>query len=98
LFVESHEEQQYLMQIDDIIKNGCQKSNRTNTETISKFGLTMRYDLSQTFPLITTKKIFWRGIVEELLWFIKGSTNSKLLSEKKVRIWDANGSRSFLDE
>jgi len=49
------------------------------------------------FPLLTTKRLFWRGVAEELLWFIKGSTNAKELSEKGVHIWDKNGSRQFLD-
>jgi thymidylate synthase len=52
---------------------------------------------SGIFPLLTTKRVFWRGVVEELLWFIKGSTNAKELSDKGVRIWDKNGSRAFLD-
>ena len=50
------------------------------------------------FPLLTTKRVFFRGVAEELLWFIKGSTNAKELSEKGVKIWDANGSREFLDK
>jgi len=50
------------------------------------------------FPLLTTKRVFWRAVVEELLWFIKGSTNATELSEKGVHIWDANGSREFLDK
>jgi len=49
------------------------------------------------FPLLTTKRVFWRGVVEELLWFIKGSTNSKELSKKDVKIWDANSTRSYLN-
>ena len=49
------------------------------------------------FPLLTTKRVFWRGVAEELLWFIRGSTNAKELSAKGVRIWDPNGSRQFLD-
>lgn len=53
--------------------------------------------ISGVFPLLTTKRVFWRGVVEELLWFIKGSTNSKELSEKDVKIWDANSTRSYLD-
>lgn len=48
-------------------------------------------------PLLTTKRVFWRGVVEELLWFLRGSTNAKELSERGVRIWDGNGSRQFLD-
>lgn len=50
------------------------------------------------FPLLTTKRVFWRGVAEELLWFIRGSTNAKELSEKGVKIWDANGSKEFLEK
>jgi len=57
----------------------------------------MRFDLSETFPLLTTKRTFMRGISEELLWFIKGSTNSNILRDKGVHIWDGNSSREFLD-
>lgn len=53
--------------------------------------------ISGVFPLLTTKRVFWRGVVEELLWFIQGSTNAKDLSNKGVHIWDKNGSRQFLD-
>lgn len=59
----------------------------------------MRFNLrDQTFPLLTTKKVFFRGIAEELLWFIKGSTDAKVLQEKNVRIWDGNSTREFLDK
>lgn len=59
----------------------------------------MRFNLrNQTFPLLTTKKVFFRGIAEELLWFIKGSTDAKDLQEKNVRIWDGNSTREFLDK
>ena len=57
----------------------------------------MRYDLSQSFPVLTTKDVFWRGVAEELIWFVNGHTNAKLLSDKKIRIWDGNASREFLD-
>ena len=57
----------------------------------------MRFDLSETFPLLTSKKVFMRGVVEELLWFLKGSTDSRELSEKGVHIWDGHGSREYLD-
>ncbi len=56
-----------------------------------------RFNLREQFPLLTTKRVFWRGVAEELLWFVAGSTNAKVLSEKKVKIWEANGSRDFLD-
>ncbi|EGR28064.1 thymidylate synthetase, putative [Ichthyophthirius multifiliis] len=82
---------------DIFMKKGNKKHDRTNTGTISIFGKTMRFDLSQSFPLLTTKNVFWRGVLEELIWFIKGSTNSKLLSDKGIKIWDGNGSRQFLD-
>ena len=91
-----HEELQYLELIKDIMENGVEKEDRTGTGTISKFGASMRFDLSESFPLLTTKDVFWRGVAEELLWFIRGETNAKTLSEKKVRIWDANASREFL--
>ena len=55
------------------------------------------YFFHTEFPLLTTKRVFWRGVAEELLWFVAGCTNSKKLSEKGVHIWDANGSREFLD-
>jgi thymidylate synthase len=57
----------------------------------------MRFSLQKSFPLLTTKRTFWRGVAEELLWFLKGSTNANELTKKGVHIWDANGSREFLD-
>lgn len=58
----------------------------------------MRFNLScNTIPLLTTKKVFWKGVVEELLWFLRGDTNAAHLQEKGVHIWDGNGSREFLD-
>ncbi|XP_065909270.1 thymidylate synthase-like [Dysidea avara] len=93
-----HDEYQYLRLIGEIISRGAKKGDRTGVGTLSIFGAQMRYNLrDQTLPLLTTKRVFWRGVAEELLWFIKGSTNAKELSAKKVTIWDANGSREFLD-
>lgn len=78
---------------------GKERIDRTNVGTLSIFGAQMRFDLrNDAFPLLTTKRVFWRGVVEELLWFIKGSTNAKELQEKNVHIWDANSSREFLDQ
>ena len=58
----------------------------------------MRFSLRDgIFPLLTTKKVFWRGVAEELLWFVRGSTNGNELAKKNIHIWDANGSREFLD-
>lgn len=93
----ANEETQYINMIHDVMKTGIEKESRTGINTISKFGYTMRFDCSETFPLLTTKDTFWRGIVEELLWFIKGCTNAKILQEKKVHIWDGNSSRAYLD-
>lgn len=93
------EEMQYLNLVDDIIKNGVVRGDRTGTGTISKFGVQMRFSLrNDVFPLLTTKKVFWRGVAEELLWFVKGSTNGNELTEKGIHIWDGNGSRDFLDQ
>lgn len=91
------DERGYLDQIEYIMQHGRRKGDRTGTGIISVFGAQARYSLRDQFPLLTTKRVFWRGILEELLWFIKGSTNAKELSEKGVKIWDANGSRDFLD-
>lgn len=93
-----HEEYLYLQMIDEIMKTGFESIDRTNVGTKSLFGKSMRYDLRKSFPLLTTKRVFWRGVVEELLWFVKGDTNAKNLSDKGVKIWDANGSREFLDK
>uniref|UniRef100_A0A667I5B2 Thymidylate synthase n=1 Tax=Lynx canadensis TaxID=61383 RepID=A0A667I5B2_LYNCA len=92
-----HGELQYLGQVEHILRCGFQKDDRTGTGTLSVFGMQARYSLRDEFPLLTTKRVFWKGVLEELLWFIKGSTNAKELSSKGVKIWDANGSRNFLD-
>lgn len=95
---QNHNEIQYLDLVRDILDHGCRKEDRTGTGTLSKFGAQMRFDLrDSTMPLLTTKRVFWRGVVEELLWFISGSTNANVLANKGVHIWDGNGSRDFLD-
>lgn len=96
-FYPKHEEYQYLNLVREIIEKGNYKNDRTGIGTLSLFGRIMRFDCSKTFPLLTTKDTYWKGIVEELLWFIKGSTNVKHLQEKKVKIWDGNSTRQFLD-
>ncbi|GKV42803.1 hypothetical protein SLEP1_g50171 [Rubroshorea leprosula] len=92
-----HEEYLYLRMVEDIIDNGTLKDDRTGTGTLSKFGCQTRFNLRKTFPLLTTKKVFWQGVVEELLWFISGSTSAKVLQEKGIHIWDGNASREYLD-
>lgn len=72
----------------DIKENGVKKADRTGVGTISVFGRQLRFDLSQGFPLLTTKKMFTRGIIHELIWFLQGSTNIKYLVDNDVHIWD----------
>ncbi|XP_044751158.1 thymidylate synthase-like [Coccinella septempunctata] len=92
-----HEEYQYLQLITKILQDGIKRSERSGLGTYSLFGAQMRFNLRNHFPLLTTKRVFWRGVVEEMLWFISGSTNSFHLSSKNVHIWDANSTREFLD-
>ncbi len=80
--------QQYLDLCKHILDNGETRKDRTGTGTISTFGYQMRFNLQEGFPLLTTKKVFYRGIFEELLWFLSGSTNIKPLVDKKVGIWN----------
>merc|ERR1711920_1010729 len=93
-----HEEYQYLSAIREIIDKGVPMEERTGVGTRSMFGKMMRFDLRKSFPLLTTKRVFWRGVVEELLWFVRGDTNGKHLSDKGIKIWDGNGSKEFLEK
>jgi thymidylate synthase len=95
----NQEEQQYLQQLSNIINLGYVSNDRTNMGTKSLFGSQMRFNLENgSFPLLTTKKMFIKGIVEELLWFLKGDTNSKNLENKGVSIWKGNSSRETLNK
>ncbi|XP_055300726.1 thymidylate synthase [Sitodiplosis mosellana] len=94
-----HDEYQYLKLIKNIIETGKKRSDRTGVGTVSIFGAQMRFNLrNDVFPLLTTKRVFWRAVAEELLWFIKGSTNAKELQDKNIHIWDGNSTREFLDK
>tara|TARA_B110000977_G_scaffold84695_1_gene113099 strand:- start:11315 stop:12178 length:864 start_codon:yes stop_codon:yes gene_type:complete len=80
-----------------VISKGTLRKDRTGIGTLSIFGLQQHYDISTTFPLITSKRVYWKGVVEELLWMLRGCTNAKNLQDKNVHIWDGNSSREFLD-
>jgi thymidylate synthase len=79
---------QYLDLLDHVIKTGTDKNDRTGTGTKSVFGYQMRFDLEEGFPLLTTKKLHFKSILHELLWFISGNTNIKYLNDNGVRIWN----------
>jgi thymidylate synthase len=96
-------EQEYLNALKFVLENGTVKQDRTGVGTISYFGLQQRYDLSKSFPAITTKKLAWRSVVSELLWFIEGSRDERRLKEilhgdkdsEKTTIWTANAEADY---
>jgi len=90
-------EQGYLDSLREVIINGEFRKAR-NANTLSSFGIKLDFDIKDHFPLLTTKKMFFSGVIHELLWFIKADTNSKNLEEKDVNIWKANSTRAFLDK
>tara|TARA_Y100000389_G_scaffold92389_1_gene89096 strand:- start:507 stop:1400 length:894 start_codon:yes stop_codon:yes gene_type:complete len=90
-------EEGYLKLLENTLNNGEKIENR-NGLTLSTFGNMIKFiNINNNFPLLTTKKVYFKGILEELLWFLKGSTNAKELQDKNVHIWDGNSTREYLD-
>lgn len=89
---------QYLALLEDILENGEEKGDRTGTGTKSVFGRQVRYDLSEGFPAVTTKKLYFSGIVHELLWFLQGTGNIEYLVKNKVHIWDEWPFKAYLEK
>lgn len=93
-----HEEMNYLNLLRRILERGTFRADRTETGTISLFeGCQLQFSLQEHFPVLTTKQVFWRGAFEELLFFLSGKTDVRILQEKNVHIWDGNSSRAYLD-
>jgi thymidylate synthase len=93
----NHEEYQYLTLLENILENGTWEEGR-NGKTKTIFGHSMRFSLTGgQVPILTTKKTAWKTCLKELLWFVRGETDNKILKQEGVHIWDANGSREFLD-
>jgi len=90
-------EHDYLRLLKDILDNGRNKEDRTGTGTISIFGRQIRHDMSKGFPLLTTKKMYWKGIVTELLWFLRGDTNIKYLVDNDCHIWDGDAYKNYVN-
>ncbi len=97
LYLNKNEEYQYLNLIKKILEKGVKKDDRTQSGITSYFGEQMRFNLNNTFPLLTTKKVHLKSVIEELLWFLNGKTDVTLLKEKNVNIWNKNTSREYLD-
>lgn len=93
----AHGEQVYLELLHKILKEGKVRDDRTGTGTISTFGQQMRFDISNSIPVLTTKFVPWKSCIKELLWFLKGQTDVTLLQKQGVKIWDGNSTREFLD-
>ena len=91
-------ESSYLKLLKDILDNGVEKEDRTGTGTISVFGRQIRHDMKLGFPLLTTKKMPFKTITTELLWFLRGDTNIKYLVDNNCHIWDGDCYQAYLKE
>jgi len=91
-------DEKYAELLNYVLEHGHERTDRTGTGTISVFAPNpLRFDISETVPLLTTKKMGWKGIIKELLWFVRGDTDANILKDQGVHIWDGNSSRGFLD-
>ena len=88
----------YCNLLQDILDNGVEKKDRTGTGTISVFGRQIRHSMKDGFPLLTTKKMYWKGIVTELLWFLRGDTSIEYLLENDCNIWTGDAYQAYLKE
>jgi thymidylate synthase len=91
-------DKQYQVLLQDILENGIQKTDRTGTGTISVFGRQIRHNMNEGFPLLTTKKMAWKTMVVELLWFLRGDTNIKFLLDYDCHIWDGDAYKRYVTE
>lgn len=97
IIIKNDGETEYLNLLRKVLDKGKLRNTR-NDETISYFGTQMEFDISQSFPLLTTKRVFWRGVIEELLWFIKSDTDNTKLKDRNVHIWDGNSTVDFMEK
>ena len=94
----SEADYEYFRLIEHVFTNGVYRDDRTGTGTLSTFGYQMRFNLQDNvIPLLSTKRVYWNGVLSELLWFLRGQTDAQILIDQKVNIWKGNGSREFLD-
>ncbi|EFJ41181.1 hypothetical protein VOLCADRAFT_68527, partial [Volvox carteri f. nagariensis] len=93
----NHWEQAYLDLLRHVLECGEPREDRTGTGTLSVFGRQLRFDISDCVPVLTTKKVAWQKVIQELLWFMRGDTDAAILQRDGVRVWDGNSSRAFLD-
>ena len=89
-------DEQYRGLLAEVLHNGVEKEDRTGTGTLSRFGMSIRHDMSKGFPLLTTKKMAWKTMVTELKWFLRGDTNIKYLLDNNCNIWNGDAYRNFL--
>jgi thymidylate synthase len=89
-------DKQYQALLQDILDNGVRKEDRTGTGTLSVFGRQIRHSMKDGFPLLTTKKMYFKGIVTELLWFLRGDTNIKFLVDNDCHIWDGDAYKNYV--